>query len=301
MPVVVAVLMVVALFFLGLLSFVTSPFETLAGAPAEGRGLNPLLQNFYMQIHPPLLYLGYVGLAMPFAFAMAALVTRKLDTGWIASIRRWTIFSWLFLGIGILLGAKWAYEEVGWGGWYAWDPVENASFMPWLTGTAYVHSVMIQEKRGMLKVWNLTLITLTFALVIFGTFLTRSGILNSVHAFTQGAVGYFFLAFLSLILLSTVTLLTYRADRLSSEGAVDSFLSRESAFLFNNLLLVTFCFLLPWVGYPFAALLFTGLLLRGLGATWVTALAIAVACAVVSYYLFGVVLGVPLPRGPLLD
>ena len=148
MPVVVAVLMVIGLFFLSLLSFVTSPFETLATAPAEGRGLNPLLQNFYMQIHPPLLYLGYVGLSIPFAFAIAALVTRKLDTGWISSIRRWTIFSWLFLGIGILLGAKWAYETLGWGGYWAWDPVENAAFMPWLVATAFLHSVMVQERRG---------------------------------------------------------------------------------------------------------------------------------------------------------
>ncbi|MGH7372030.1 MAG: heme lyase CcmF/NrfE family subunit, partial [Candidatus Methylomirabilales bacterium] len=173
---------------------------------------------------------------------MAALITGRLREEWLYITRRWAMAAWMCLTSGIIYGGWWSYHVLGWGGYWAWDPVENASFMPWLTGTAYIHSVMIQEKRGMLKVWNLTLISLTFALVIFGTFLTRSGILNSVHAFTQGAVGYFFLALLAVILLSTVTLLAYRADQLKTEGAVDSFLSRESAFLFNNLLLVTFCF-----------------------------------------------------------
>ena len=185
MPIVMAVMMGIGIFFLSLLSFVTSPFETLAQAPAEGRGLNPLLQNFYMQIHPPMLYLGYVGLSVPFAFAIAALVTRRLDTAWITSMRRWTILSWLFLGIGILLGAKWAYETLGWGGYWAWDPVENAAFMPWLVATAFLHSVMVQERRGMLKVWNMVLVILTFSLCLFGTFLTRSGIIASVHAFGE--------------------------------------------------------------------------------------------------------------------
>ena len=199
MPVVMAVMMGIGIFFLSLLSFVTSPFETLATGPAQGRGLNPLLQNFYMQIHPPMLYLGYVGLSVPFAFAMAALVTRKLDTAWITSVRRWTILSWLFLGAGILLGAKWAYETLGWGGYWAWDPVENAAFMPWLVATAFLHSVMVQERRGMLKVWNMVLVILTFSLCLFGTFLTRSGIIASVHAFGESTLGPFFLGFIALV------------------------------------------------------------------------------------------------------
>ena len=247
MPVVVAVLMVIALFFLSLLSFVTSPFETLASVPAEGRGLNPLLQNFYMQIHPPMLYLGFVGLSIPFAFAIAALVTRKLDTGWIASIRRWTIFSWLFLAIGILLGAKWAYETLGWGGYWAWDPVENAAFMPWLVATAFLHSVMVQERRGMLKVWNMVLVILTFSLCLFGTFLTRSGIISSVHAFGESTLGPFFLA-----------LHHRRAGRLArpagdppAAAALRSTRSRatsrrEAIFLANNLLLVGLAFAVFW-------------------------------------------------------
>ena len=207
MPVVMAVLMGIAIFFLGVLSFVTSPFETLAVVPEEGRGLNPLLQNVYMQIHPPLLYLGYVGLSVPFAFAIAALVTRKLDTSWITSVRRWTIVSWLFLGIGIVLGAKWAYETLGWGGYWAWDPVENAAFMPWLVATAFLHSVMVQERRGMLKVWNMVLVILTFTLCLFGTFLTRSGIIASVHAFGESTLGPFFLVFIIAVLVSSIALL----------------------------------------------------------------------------------------------
>jgi cytochrome c-type biogenesis protein CcmF len=246
MPVVVAVLMVVAMFFLGLLSFVTSPFETLAAVPAEGRGLNPLLQNFYMQIHPPLLYLGFVGLSIPFAFAIAALVTRKLDTGWIGSIRRWTIFSWLFLGIGILLGAKWAYETLGWGGYWAWDPVENAAFMPWLVATAFLHSVMVQERRGMLKVWNMVLVILTFSLCLFGTFLTRSGIISSVHAFGESTLGPFFLAFIIAVLVGSVALLVTRLPLLRSQHTLESYISREAVFLFNNLLLVGLAFAVFW-------------------------------------------------------
>jgi cytochrome c-type biogenesis protein CcmF len=246
MPVVVAVLMIVAMFFLGLLSFVTSPFETLAVVPAEGRGLNPLLQNFYMQIHPPLLYLGYVGLSIPFAFAMAALVTRKLDTGWIASIRRWTIFSWLFLGIGILLGAKWAYETLGWGGYWAWDPVENAAFMPWLVATAFLHSVMVQERRGMLKVWNMVLVIMTFSLCLFGTFLTRSGIIASVHAFGESTLGPFFLAFIIAVLVASVALLVTRLPLLRSAHTLESFISREAVFLANNVLLLGLAFAVFW-------------------------------------------------------
>jgi cytochrome c-type biogenesis protein CcmF len=246
MPVVIAVLMGIGIFFLSLLSFVTSPFETLAATPSEGRGLNPLLQNFYMQIHPPLLYLGYVGLSIPFAFAMAALVTRKLDTAWITSVRRWTIVSWLFLGIGILLGAKWAYETLGWGGYWAWDPVENAAFMPWLVATAFLHSVMVQERRGMLKVWNMVLVILAFCLCLFGTFLTRSGIISSVHAFGESTLGPFFLGFIAAVAVSAVALLVTRLPLLRSQHSLESYLSREAIFLFNNLLLVGLAFAVFW-------------------------------------------------------
>ena len=246
MPVVMAVLMGIAIFFLLLLSFVTSPFETLAQVPTEGRGLNPLLQNPYMQIHPPMLYLGFVGLSVPFAFAIAALVTRKVDTAWIASVRRWTIFSWLFLGIGILLGAKWAYETLGWGGYWAWDPVENAAFMPWLVATAFLHSVMVQERRGMLKVWNMVLVILTFTLCLFGTFLTRSGVISSVHAFGESTLGPFFLAFIAVILIASVALLVSRLPLLRSQHTLESYISREAIFLFNNLLLVGLAFAVFW-------------------------------------------------------
>ena len=246
MPVVMAVLMGIAIFFLGVLSFVTSPFETLATVPAEGRGLNPLLQNVYMQIHPPLLYLGYVGLSVPFAFAIAALVTRKLDSTWITSVRRWTIVSWLFLGMGIIVGAKWAYETLGWGGYWAWDPVENAAFMPWLVATAFLHSVMVQERRGMLKVWNMVLVILTFSLCLFGTFLTRSGVIASVHAFGESTLGPFFLVFIILVLVGSVGLLVSRLPLLRSQHSLESYISREAIFLFNNLLLVGLAFAVFW-------------------------------------------------------
>ena len=246
MPVVIAVLMGIAVFFLSVLSFVTSPFDTLAAVPAEGRGLNPLLQNVYMQIHPPLLYLGYVGLSVPFAFAIAALVTRKLDTGWITSVRRWTIVSWIFLGLGIMVGAKWAYETLGWGGYWAWDPVENAAFMPWLVATAFLHSVMVQERRGMLKVWNMVLVILTFSLCLFGTFLTRSGIIASVHAFGESTLGPYFLVFIVAVLAGSVGLLVSRLPALRSQHSLESYLSREAVFLFNNLLLVGLAFAVFW-------------------------------------------------------
>ena len=246
MPVVMAVLMGIAVFFLSVLSFVTSPFDTLATAPAEGRGLNPLLQNVYMQIHPPLLYLGYVGLSVPFAFAIAALVTRKLDTSWLTSVRRWTIVSWIFLALGIMVGAKWAYETLGWGGYWAWDPVENAAFMPWLVATAFLHSVMVQERRGMLKVWNMVLVILTFCLCLFGTFLTRSGIIASVHAFGESTLGPYFLVFIIIVALGSVGLLVTRLPLLRSQHSLESYLSREAVFLFNNLLLVGLAFAVFW-------------------------------------------------------
>src|SRR5207248_4318142 len=192
LPWTVPVLGAVASFFALLLVFVVSPFTTQV-APADGAGLNPSLQTPYMTIHPPLLYLGYVGLTIPFAFAAAALLSKRTDERWIVATRRWTLVAWTSLGIGILLGAKWAYEEVGWGGYYAWDAVENAALMPWLAATAFLHSVMIQERKGMLRVWNVVLISLTFCLSLFGTFLTRSGVSNSIHSFTQSSIGPWFL------------------------------------------------------------------------------------------------------------
>ncbi|MDX6645961.1 MAG: cytochrome c-type biosis protein CcmF [Miltoncostaeaceae bacterium] len=246
MPVVVAVLMGTGVFFTSILTFVTSPFETLATVPADGRGLNPLLQNPYMVIHPPMLYVGYVSLAVPFAFAIAALVTGRLDTAWITSVRRWTIVAWLFLGLGILLGARWAYQELGWGGYWAWDPVENAAFMPWLAATAFLHSVMVQERRGMLKVWNMALVTLCFSLALFGTFLTRSGVLSSVHAFGESTLGPYFLAFIAVVLAGSVALIVSRLPLLRSQHSLESYLSREAVFLFNNLLLIGLAFAVFW-------------------------------------------------------
>ena len=195
-----------------------------------------------MLVHPLLLYTGYVGFVVPFAFAMAALIAGRLDGTWLTLTRRWTVTAWLFLTAGVLYGGWWSYRTLGWGGYWAWDPVENASFMPWLMGTAFVHSVMVQERRPMLKIWNLTLITLTFALTIFGTFLTRSGVISSVHAFASGAIGPFLLAYLAAILLTSLALLVWRWDRLGERAELDALLSRESVFLVNNVLLVAFCF-----------------------------------------------------------
>jgi cytochrome c-type biogenesis protein CcmF len=246
MPHVAGVFGVVAFFFVGVMLLLANPFTRLPVVPADGRGLNPLLQNPGMFFHPPTTYIGYVGFTVPFAFAIAALITGRLGTAWITSTRRWTIFAWFFLGLGNMFGAWWAYNILGWGGYWAWDPVENASFLPWLTGTAYLHSVMIQEKKGMLKVWNMSLIIMTFALSIFGTFLTRSGILSSVHTFSQGNLGYFFLGFLVLILLVSFGLLFRRLPALQSQNELDSFISRESSFLFNNLMLVGIAFTTLW-------------------------------------------------------
>lgn len=246
MPVVIATLMAIGVFFLGLLSFVTSPFELLATVPEDGRGLNPLLQNPYMVSHPPLLYLGYVGLAVPFAFAIAALVTGRLDTAWIGAVRKWLILAWTFLGFGIILGSRWAYEELGWGGYWAWDPVENAAFMPWLVATALLHSVMVQERRGMLKVWNMSLVVLTFTLALFGTFLTRSGIIASVHAFGESTLGPWFLAFIAISGGTGAGLILWRLNELRSVHRLESYLSREAVFLFNNLLLLGLAFAVFW-------------------------------------------------------
>jgi cytochrome c-type biogenesis protein CcmF len=237
-----AVLFVVSGVFLFLTAFIANPFERLPVPAAEGRGLNPLLEVTDMLIHPLLLYTGYVGFVVPYAFAMAALLAGRLDGTWLTVTRRWTGTAWVFLTAGILYGGWWSYRTLGWGGYWAWDPVENASFMPWLMGTAFVHSVMVQERRPMLKIWNLTLVTLTFALTIFGTFLTRSGVLSSVHAFASGAVGPFLLGYLAVILLATLGLLVWRWDRLGERAELDALLSRESVFLINNVLLVAFCF-----------------------------------------------------------
>ncbi|MBI4481978.1 MAG: heme lyase CcmF/NrfE family subunit [Acidobacteria bacterium] len=246
LPYAIAVLMGIQVFFLVLLLVASNPFERLLFPAADGKGLNPLLQNHGMIFHPPALYLGYVGFAIPFAFGIAALITGRLDAAWIRTTRRWTLVAWLFLGAGILLGAQWAYVVLGWGGYWAWDPVENASLLPWLTGTAYLHSVMIQEKKGMLKVWNLVLVILTFALAIFGTFLTRSGVLSSVHSFGQSSLGYAFLWFLAFVLGGSLILLYSRRSQLVSPRKIESLLSRESSFLANNLILVGIAFAVFW-------------------------------------------------------
>lgn len=245
-PYVIAFLALTEGFFLTLLIFASGPFVLLDSAPADGTGLNPLLQNPGMFIHPITQYIGYVGFAVPFAFAMAALVTGKLSDVWIRTTRRWALVSWLFLSLGLLFGMRWAYVELGWGGYWGWDPVENAALIPWLTGTAYLHSVMIQEKRGMLKVWNLVLIMLTFILAILGTFLTRSGVVQSVHAFGVSTLGPYFLGFMGLVLISFLYLLYTRLDRLHEDNELDSVLSREASFLLNNLILVAAAFATLW-------------------------------------------------------
>jgi len=241
-PWVLSVMLGIAAFFLLVMTIPAPPFQRLSPIPADGRGLNPLLEDTGMITHPVALYLGFTGFTVPFAFALAALITGRTGDEWITITRRWTIVAWYFLSLGLLIGGWWSYHVLGWGGYWAWDPVENAAFMPWLTGTALLHSVMIQERRRMLKLWNLALIILTFALTIFGTFLTRSGIIGSVHAFTQGSIGQFFLGFLALVLLGSFSLLASRLDRLKAQGELDSVVSRESAFLLNNLFLVAAAF-----------------------------------------------------------
>ncbi len=237
------VFVVVAFFFL-LLAGPANPFKVGAGAtPLDGLGPNPLLQNHpLVAFHPPMLYLGYVGFTIPFAFAIAALATGRLGEGWLVETRRWTLFAWGFLTLGVMLGAWWSYEVLGWGGYWAWDPVENASFLPWLTATAYLHSVMVQERRGMLRVWNLSLLVATFSLTILGTFLTRSGVLDSVHAFSESAIGPMILAFFAVVVAVSVGLVAWRADQLRSPGTIDSPVSREGAFLANNVAFGAFAF-----------------------------------------------------------
>ena len=242
---VVPVIAGVATFFAWMLVVVASPFATQR-APFDGAGLNPSLQNPYMVAHPPLLYLGYVGLTIPFAFAMGALLAGQTDERWIVATRRWTLVAWTALGIGQLLGAHWAYQEVGWGGYYAWDPVENAALMPWLAATAYLHSVMIQEKRGMLKIWNVILVSLAFCLSLFGTFLTRSGVVSSIHSFTQSPIGGWFLGFIVVVTVLTIGLIFYRLPLLRTKTRLESLVSREATFLYNNLLLVALCLTILW-------------------------------------------------------
>src|SRR5579859_3718361 len=236
-------------FFVGLMIFYATPFTTFAHARAEGAGLDPLLRFPTMMIHPPMLYSGYTLCTIPFAFAVGALLARRLDAEWIRATRRFAFAAWLFLGIGILLGARWSYAELGWGGYWGWDAVENASLMPWLTGTALLHSLMIQEKRGMLKVWNVSLVLATGTLAIMGTFLVRSGILNSIHAFGGATLGVPFLVLISILIAGSVYLVTSRAGMLRSEHRLDSLVSREAAVLANNIVLVGLCFVIFWGTY----------------------------------------------------
>ncbi|HUF85296.1 MAG TPA: cytochrome c-type biogenesis CcmF C-terminal domain-containing protein, partial [Acidimicrobiia bacterium] len=245
----------VALFFFVLMLGPANPFTTLSDVPSDGAGPNPLLQNHpLMAFHPPMLYLGYVGFTVPFSFAIAALVTGRFGEGWLADTRRATLVAWGFLTAGILLGAWWSYEVLGWGGYWAWDPVENASLLPWLTGTAFIHSVIVQERRGMLRVWNLSLVIATFCLTILGTFLTRSGVVDSVHSFTQSAIGPMLLGFLGLVAAVGIGLIAWRGDRLRAPGRIDSPVSRESAFLANNLLFAALAFVvLLGTVYPLLA------------------------------------------------
>jgi cytochrome c-type biogenesis protein CcmF len=255
---VVPVLGGVAVFFSFMLVAVSSPFDTQP-APVDGAGLNPSLQNLHMLIHPVLLYLGYVGLTIPFAFGMGSLLAKRADERWIVATRRWTLGAWGFLGIGQLIGAHWAYVEVGWGGYYAWDPVENAALMPWLVATAFLHSVMVQEKKGMLKIWNMLLVAGGFVLALFGTFLTRSGILSSIHSFTESPLGAWFLGFIAIVIAFSLALIFLRLPLLRTKTKLESLASREASFLYNNLLLVAFSLTILWgVLYPILSEAVTG-------------------------------------------
>jgi cytochrome c-type biogenesis protein CcmF len=256
-----AVMMGVASFFTGLMLFApgVDPFATLSPAPANGVGLNPLLQHPSMMIHPPMLYSGYVAFTVPFAFAIGALVTRRVDAEWIRATRRFALVAWTFLGFGLLLGARWSYTELGWGGYWAWDPVENAALMPWLLSTAFLHSIMVQEKRGMLKVWNASLVVGTFSMALLGTFLVRSGVLQSIHAFGDNTVGPYILGLIGVVVVGSTLLIVSRLDDLRSEKRIDSLASRESVFLVNNLLLVGMTLVIAWgTFFPLISELFAG-------------------------------------------
>jgi cytochrome c-type biogenesis protein CcmF len=309
-----AVLGVIMIFFLLLLVIPANPFMRLATIPVDGQGLNPLLQSPGMVIHPPLLYTGFVGFSIPFAFAMAALLSGHLDDQWFTSTRRWTLFAWSALSIGIVLGGAWAYTELGWGGYWAWDPVENASFLPWLTATAFLHSVVIQEKRRMFKVWNVSLILLTYTLAVFGTFLTRSGILSSIHTFTEGPIGKWFLPFLGLMLLGGIGIIAARYESLRSSNRFDSLLSRESAFLANNVLFAAAAFTILWgTIYPVIAEVITGTRLTvgppffnsvflpiGLALVGLTGIGPLVSWRRTSKKAFGRIVRVPLAAGAIV-
>src|SRR5216684_4414213 len=275
-PYVVAIIATVEMFFLYLMIVHKNPFTTyLANAPADGEGLNPILQNFYMAIHPPSLYTGFVGMTIPFAFGMAALITGHLDDSWLRAVRRWTMVSWLFLSFGLTLGMIWAYEELGWGGFWGWDPVENAGLLPWFTATAFLHSVMVQERRSMLRVWNVTLVIVTFFLTIFGTFMTRSGVVQSVHAFGQDTVlARLFIGFMVTILVFSFSLVIWRLPLLKARNELDSWLSREAAFLVNNwIMLFAALFVLFGTMFPTLSEAVTGQRLTVAGAffnKWMT-------------------------------
>ncbi len=259
MPYVIIVLGMVQVFFLLISTFVENPFARNAVIPADGNGLNPLLRHPGMIIHPPMLYLGFVGFTIPFAFAMAALMSKQMGDNWIKTTRRWTLVAWLFLSLGLILGGRWAYDVLGWGGYWGWDPVENASLMPWLAGTAFLHSVMIQEKMRMFKMWNMFLVVLTFCLVILGTFIVRSGVISSVHSFAQSAIGPFFFGFIVIMFVFSAYWITVRRDSLRTENHLVSYLSREAAFLYNNFLIIAILavvFLFTY--YPIFSELFTG-------------------------------------------
>ena len=259
MPYVNAVLLTTSLFFLTLLVFAANPFERVGFVPPDGQGLNPLLQNYWMVIHPVMLYLGYVGMVVPFAFAVGALMSKRLDNEWVRTVRRWTLIPWMFLSAGIIMGSQWAYMELGWGGYWAWDPVENASFLPWLTGTAFLHSIIIQEQRGILKVWNVILIWATYFLVILGTFFTRSGVLESVHSFARSDVGPYFLGFLIIVMFGFLWLLFDRLPLLRSEQQIESYTSREAAFLANNWIFAGLAFATLWgTVFPMFSEILTG-------------------------------------------
>jgi cytochrome c-type biogenesis protein CcmF len=258
-PYATAVLMGLGAFFTGLMIFAASPFHALSPAPAEGLGLTPLLRHPSMMVHPPMLYSGYVMWSIPFAFAIGALITRRVDASWIRSTRRFALIAWTFLGIGLLLGSRWSYTELGWGGYWAWDPVENAALMPFLAGTAFLHSVMVQEKRGMLKVWNVSLIVGTFSLCLLGTFLVRSGVLQSIHAFGASTVGAPLLVLIGVVLLGSTLLIVSRLDDLRSERRIESVISREAIFLINNLLLIGMVAVIFWgTFFPLISEAFTG-------------------------------------------
>src|ERR1700710_940476 len=265
-----AVMMAIGAFFIGLMLFApdVNPFHVLNPAPKDGIGLNPLLQHPSMMIHPPMLYSGYVAWTVPFAFAIGALITRRVDAEWIRATRRFALIAWTFLGFGLLLGARWSYSELGWGGYWAWDPVENASLMPWLTGTAFLHSAMIQEKRGMLKIWNVSLVLATGTLAILGTFLVRSGILDSIHAFGASTLGVPFVILIATMIAGSIGLVVWRREALRSDNRLDSLLSREAIFLLNNLVLVAMAFVVFWgTFWPLIAEALTGTR-RSLGPPW---------------------------------